>query len=147
MSYETEDMKLPNVQLIIYGPVSNLMKLTRIILFPLQRWGNQRLKSPSVSQSRARHTDTHFVFPQGSAEWRSVSAPNPHRSCLFNINGPETDRDSVIGGKKDLCKVSSSTTTPVTPRRIIMAIIHQKRRSDNYKDGISSYHLASQHGH
>ena len=52
----------------------------------------------------------------------------------------------ALGGGGGEVYVSFSTT-PVTPKRIIVAIIYQKQRSDNYKNGIFSYYLASQHRH
>lgn len=72
------------------------------------------------------------------------STSNTYRPCLFDITGLELSR-FCHGEKKVYVKSCSSSVTLMTPKRIIMAIIHQKQRSDNYKNGICSYHLASQH--
>lgn len=140
-------MKSPSVQCIIPGLSNNIMKLTSRTLFPLHRWGNHSLKK-ALSQpklySSPRETHTLSFLKEVLSEY---SSSNTYRPCLFDISGLELSRalDSVMGEKMVYVKSCSSSVTLMTPKRIIMAIIHQKKRSDNYKNGICSYHLASQH--
>jgi hypothetical protein len=72
--------------------------------------------------------------------------PNPYKPSLFSIRAFH-NHDSINGGGGGGEVYVYFSTTPVTPKRIIVAIIYQKQRSDNYKNGIFSYYLASQHRH
>lgn len=124
---------------IISGPFKKHMKLTRRILFPLHRCGNQSLERRSLNQSCALHPEKCTLCLSSRRCPVDISTPNPYEPCLSNISAFNSHEFCHWGKlKKGLCKMSSSSATPMAPKRMITAIIHQKRRSDTTKMELSA---------